>query len=935
MLQGKVSGGLKSTFAGSAVPSTPSQRVARSARSTVCPKAIAEPPAKISPASPSLAGGNGSASSYATADISNKLKYQFGKSSASDVKDAYHGAAWSVRERLIDAFDKTHEHWKQQDPKFVYYLSAEFLMGRTLINAVYNLHLEGAYATALNQLGYDLEAVAEQERDASLGNGGLGRLAACFLDSMATLDLPGWGYGIRYKYGMFKQLVDGKGYQREVPDIWLTQGNPWEVARYEIKYKVGFGGKVEKKTVDGVEVSVWTPSEEHLGARPLSRAVGGLAPVQVYAMAYDNPIPGYDTPTTSNLRLWDAQPLAEFDLTAFNAGDYDKAMAAKEKAEAISAVLYPNDSTPEGKELRLKQQYFFVAASLQERADPLQGCARAASGELLPDKACFQLNDTHPTIAVAELTRLLVDEEGLAWDKAWGIVTKLNDTHPTIAVAELTRLLVDEEGLAWDKAWGIVTKVMGKMLPRHMEIIEIINDGWTKWLEGHTHDKAAVEAMSIIHPNPWNKDEWLVNMAFLATVGGAHVNGVAAIHSEIVKNEILNDFYKIFPSKFQNKTNGVTPRRWLAWCNPELTSLISETLGHSDWINNMEQLTELRKYASDKSFQAKWSAVKRQKKAQLAQLIKKIHGEDVNLNALFDIQIKRIHEYKRQYLNVLSIIYRYKQLKKMTPEERKQVVPRVCIIGGKAASAYDMAKRIIRLVNRVGELINHDADTKDLLRLYFLPDYNVTLAETIIPGAELSQHISTAGTEASGTSNMKFQMNGCLILGTWDGANIEIAEETGVEEVFVFGVKAEEINQLRKERKDFKTDPRWNELMADIEGGMFGDKEYFKPLVDSVHNMKVSSLLLGGRGGMGQPGLSPGQGQEVWREVGNDWFLLANDFADYLRAQEEVDACYKDQAEWTRRSIMYTAGSGKFSSDRTIREYAEDIWDVAPCRPSA
>ncbi|KAL6765007.1 starch phosphorylase [Haematococcus lacustris] len=874
MLQGKVSGGLKSTFAGSAVPSTPGQRVARSARSTVCPKAIAEPPAKISPASPSLAGGNGSASSYATADISNKLKYQFGKSSASDVKDAYHGAAWSVRERLIDAFDKTHEHWKQQDPKFVYYLSAEFLMGRTLINAVYNLHLEGAYATALNQLGYDLEAVAEQERDASLGNGGLGRLAACFLDSMATLDLPGWGYGIRYKYGMFKQLVDGKGYQREVPDIWLTQGNPWEVARYEIKYKVGFGGKVEKKTVDGAEVSVWTPSEE------------------VYAMAYDNPIPGYDTSTTSNLRLWDAQPLAEFDLTAFNAGDYDKAMAAKEKAEAISAVLYPNDSTPEGKELRLKQQYFFVAASLQDVLTRFKA-VHGSKWELLPDKACFQLNDTHPTIAVAELTRLLVDEEGLAWDKAWGIVTKcLNYTNHTVMPEALEK-------------WPV--KVMGKMLPRHMEIIEIINDGWTKWLEGHTQDKAAVEAMSIIHPNPWNKDEWLVNMAFLATVGGAHVNGVAAIHSEIVKNEILNDFYKIFPSKFQNKTNGVTPRRWLAWCNPELTSLISETLGHSDWINNMEQLTELRKYASDKSFQAKWSAVKRQKKAQLAQLIKKIHGEDVNLNALFDIQIKRIHEYKRQYLNVLSIIYRYKQLKKMTPEERKQVVPRVCIIGGKAASAYDMAKRIIRLVNRVGELINHDADTKDLLRLYFLPDYNVTLAETIIPGAELSQHISTAGTEASGTSNMKFQMNGCLILGTWDGANIEIAEETGVEEVFVFGVKAEEINQLRKERKDFKTDPRWNELMADIEGGMFGDKEYFKPLVDSVHNMKV----------------------------GNDWFLLANDFADYLRAQEEVDACYKDQAEWTRRSIMYTAGSGKFSSDRTIREYAEDIWDVAPCRPSA
>ncbi|KAG2490821.1 hypothetical protein HYH03_010742 [Edaphochlamys debaryana] len=752
-------------------------------------------------------------------------------------------------------------------------------MGRSLTNTVYNLGLEGEYADALRQLGYDMEKVADAERDAALGNGGLGRLAACFLDSIATLDLPGWGYGIRYKYGMFKQVLKN-GYQAEQPDIWLTSGNPWEIRRDGLRFEVGFGGRVERKKDGNKEVTVWTPSEK------------------VWAQAYDNPIPGFSTPTTSNLRLWDAQPISEFDLGAFNAGDYDRAMLDRERAEAISAVLYPNDSTPEGKELRLKQQYFFVCASLQDVLSRFKA-THGTKFELLPDKACFQLNDTHPTIAVAELMRLLVDVEGLDWDAAWTITTKcLNYTNHTVMPEALEK-------------WPV--KVMAKMLPRHMEIIEVINEGWTKWLGGHLKELKAEErakrisAMSIIHENPWNKEEMLVNMAYLAVVGSSAVNGVAAIHSNIVKDEILNDFYQIFPSKFQNKTNGVTPRRWLAWCNPELASLITETLGSNEWINDTEKLSALRAHASDPTFQKKWAAVKHAKKEKLAALIKKIHGDSVNTNALFDIQIKRIHEYKRQYLNVLSIIWRYKQLKKMTPEQRKKAVPRVCLIGGKAASAYDMAKRIIRLVTAVGDVINKDPETKDLLSLYFLPDYNVTLAETIIPAAELSQHISTAGTEASGTSNMKFQMNGCLIIGTWDGANIEIAEETGVDNVFVFGVRADEINQLRKERKNFKTDPRWDEIMKDIEGGMFGDKDYFKPLVDSVNNMKV----------------------------GNDWFLVANDFAAYLDAQEEVDKVYKDQSEWLRRSIMYTAGSGKFSSDRTIREYAEDIWHVKPSRPAA
>ncbi|KAG1660964.1 hypothetical protein FOA52_005589 [Chlamydomonas sp. UWO 241] len=831
-------------------------------------RSIAEP---VSPAK-KAAAMNG-ADPY-TADVHAKMVSVVGKSKHSTTKEAYRAVAYSVRDRLIERFNATHAHWEEKDAKFVYYLSAEFLMGRTLTNAIFNMGLEGPYAEAMRAIGTDLETLHSEERDAALGNGGLGRLAACFLDSIATLDLPGWGYGIRYKYGMFKQAVDASGKQTEMPDIWLTDGNPWEIKRPDVRFEVCFGGKVEKKNGK----SVWTPNEK------------------VIAQAYDNPIPGFQTPTVSNLRLWDAEPINEFDLAAFNAGDYDKASVDRERAESISAVLYPNDATPEGKELRLKQQYFFVAASLQDvfaRFKKVHG----TNWEKLPEKAVFQLNDTHPTIAVAEVMRLLVDVEGLTWDAAWGITTTmLNYTNHTVMPEALEK-------------WPV--KVMAKMLPRHMEIIEVINDGWTKWLEsylpGSTAEKAAkIKTLSIVHPNQWNADEMLVNMAYLAVVGGAHVNGVAAIHSQIVKDDIFNDFYKIFPSKFQNKTNGVTPRRWLAWCNPELSSLITETLGSDAWINNAEMLAGLRAYATDKAFQAKWRAVKLVRKHKLAAVIKERFGEDVNINSLFDIHIKRIHEYKRQYLNLLSIIWRYKQLKRMTPAERKAAVPRMCIFGGKAASAYDMAKRIIRLTTAVADKINHDPETKDYLRLYFLADYNVSLAETIIPAAELSQHISTAGTEASGTSNMKFQMNGCLILGTWDGANIEIAEETGVEEVFVFGVRAEEIVKLRETRKTLKYDPRWTEIMKDIEGGMFGDKEYFKPMVDSVNNM----------------------------DVGNDWFLVANDFAAYLDAQEAVDKVYKDQDEWTRRSIMYTAGSGKFSSDRTIREYAEDIWDVVP-RPRA
>lgn len=524
--------------------------------------------------------------------------------------------------------------------------------------------------------------------------------------------------------------------QVEVPDIWLTNGNPWEVVREDVRYEVAFGG-ASAAAPGGGGRAVWTPSE------------------RVVAVAYDNPIPGYATTTTTNLRLWDARPVHEFDLTAFNAGDYTQAVAAKDSASAISAVLYPNDATPEGKELRLKQQYFFVSASLQDVLARFKagagiggagGAADKASWEGLPEKAVFQMNDTHPTIAVAELMRLLVDVEGLDWEQAWGITTRcVNYTNHTVMPEALEK-------------WPVA--VLAKMLPRHMEIIDIVNAGWQRFLEDKfsslkpAERAARVARMSIVQENPWTKGEMLVNMAYLAVVAASAVNGVAAIHTEIVKHEIFDDFYALFPEKFQNKTNGVTPRRWLAWCNPGLAQLITGKLGSDKWVSDTYELRGLEKFADDAAFRAQWRAVKRANKAKLAVYLKDTFGDDVPLDALFDVQIKRIHEYKRQLMNVLSVIWRYKQLKKMTPEERKKQTPRVVMIGGKAASAYDMAKRIVHLVCKVGEKINHDPETKDLLRLYMVPDYNVSLAELIIPASELSQHISTAGTEASGTSNM-------------------------------------------------------------------------------------------------------------------------------------------------------------------------------------
>jgi len=798
--------------------------------------------------------------------IVNHVEYTLGRSRYRfDDFEAYQAASLSVRDRLIESWNDTQQHFRATDPKRVYYLSMEFLMGRSLTNSLYNLELKGTFSEALKQLGYDMENLVMKERDAALGNGGLGRLAACFLDSMATEDLPAWGYGIRYQYGMFRQELH-EGFQHEHPDYWLNFGNPWEIERPNINYNVKFYGHVTVHDMDGRQAFEWTPGEE------------------VSAVAYDNPIPGWNTPNTINLRLWSAKPSHEFDLDSFNTGDYVQAILSKQRAETISAVLYPDDRTYQGKELRLKQQYFMVSATLQDVIR--RYLVSHDSFEQFPDKVALQLNDTHPTIGVPELMRLLMDEHGLGWSTAWDITTH---------VFSFTNHTVLPEAL---EKWPV--ELVEAVLPRHMQIIYDIN--WRFIQELRTlvgDDYARIGRMSIIEEGEGMGK--CVRMAHLALIASHTVNGVAAIHSDLIKTTIFKDFYAVMPEKFQNKTNGVTQRRWLAFCNPALSALITETLGTDAWVRELELLRGLRAHAEDPALQQRWRDIKLANKQKLAEMVFEKTGITVAPTALFDIQVKRIHEYKRQLLNVMSIVHRYNAIKAMSVVERQAVVPRVCIIGGKAAPGYDMAKRIIKLISAVGDVVNADPDIGDLLKVVFIPDYNVSSAEIIIPGSELSQHISTAGTEASGTSNMKFAMNGCLILGTMDGANVEIAEEIGAENMFIFGASAADVPRLRDVRATFKPPASFTAVVTQIRNGAFGWDAFFAPLMDAVTGAA-------------------------------DYYLLANDFEDYLRAQAEVDAAYSDQARWTKMSIMSTAGTGKFSSDRTIREYAADIWNVKPNR---
>ncbi|XP_020415138.1 alpha-1,4 glucan phosphorylase L isozyme, chloroplastic/amyloplastic isoform X1 [Prunus persica] len=879
-----------------------------------------------------------------------------------ELPKAFFATAQSVRDALIINWNATYAYYEKLNAKQAYYLSMEFLQGRALLNAIGNLELDGAYAEALSKLGHKLENVACQEPDAALGNGGLGRLASCFLDSLATLNYPAWGYGLRYKYGLFKQRITKDG-QEEVAEDWLELGNPWEIVRNDVSYPIKFYGKVVSGS-DGKRH--WIGGED------------------IDAVAYDVPIPGYKTKTTINLRLWSTKASSQdFDLYAFNSGEHTKASEALANAEKICYVLYPGDESVEGKTLRLKQQYTLCSASLQDIVERFERRSGPnIKWEEFPEKVAVQMNDTHPTLCIPELMRILIDLKGLSWKEAWNI------TQRTVAYTNHTVL---PEAL---EKWSL--ELMQKLLPRHVEIIEMIDEELinTIILEYGTADYDLLEKKlkemrilenvdlpatfadlfvkpkesSVVVPSEELEDSKeeeeedesvdeenesvdeedesvdeedesvdeedesvdeengpdkkcdeekkkkvvvepppkLVRMANLCVVGGHAVNGVAEIHSEIVKDEVFNSFFKLWPKKFQNKTNGVTPRRWIRFCNPDLSKIITKWIGTEDWVLNTENLAELRKFADNNDLQTQWREAKRSNKLKVVSLIKERTGYSVSPDAMFDIQVKRIHEYKRQLLNIFGIVYRYKKMKEMSASGRKaKFVPRVCMFGGKAFSTYVQAKRIVKFITDVAATINRDPGIGDLLKVVFVPDYNVSVAELLIPASELSQHISTAGMEASGTSNMKFAMNGCVLIGTLDGANVEIREEVGADNFFLFGAKAHEIAGLRKERAEgkFVPDPRFEEVKEFIRSGVFGSFNYDE-LIGSLE----------GNEGFGRA----------------DYFLVGKDFPSYIECQEKVDEAYRDQKRWTRMSILNTAGSYKFSSDRTIHEYAEDIWNINP-----
>ncbi|ONM09506.1 starch phosphorylase1 [Zea mays] len=823
---------------------------------------------------------------------------------------AYHATAKSVLDALLINWNATYDYYNKMNVKQAYYLSMEFLQGRALTNAIGNLEITGEYAEALKQLGQNLEDVASQEPDAALGNGGLGRLASCFLDSLATLNYPAWGYGLRYEYGLFKQIITKDG-QEEIAENWLEMGYPWEVVRNDVSYPVKFYGKV----VEG------TDGRKHW--------IGGE---NIKAVAHDVPIPGYKTRTTNNLRLWSTTvPAQDFDLAAFNSGDHTKAYEAHLNAKKICHILYPGDESLEGKVLRLKQQYTLCSASLQDIIARFESRAgESLNWEDFPSKVAVQMNDTHPTLCIPELMRILMDVKGLSWSEAWSI------TERTVAYTNHTVL---PEAL---EKWSL--DIMQKLLPRHVEIIEtideeLINNIVSKYgttdtetivdVEEKTELEEEAEVLSEIEEEKLESEEVeaeeessedeldpfvksdpklprVVRMANLCVVGGHSVNGVAEIHSEIVKQDVFNSFYEMWPTKFQNKTNGVTPRRWIRFCNPALSALISKWIGSDDWVLNTDKLAELKKFADNEDLHSEWRAAKKANKMKVVSLIREKTGYIVSPDAMFDVQVKRIHEYKRQLLNILGIVYRYKKMKEMSTEERaKSFVPRVCIFGGKAFATYIQAKRIVKFITDVAATVNHDSDIGDLLKVVFVPDYNVSVAEALIPASELSQHISTAGMEASGTSNMKFAMNGCILIGTLDGANVEIREEVGEENFFLFGAEAHEIAGLRKERAEgkFVPDPRFEEVKEFVRSGVFGTYSY-----DEL----MGSL----------------EGNEGYGRA--DYFLVGKDFPSYIECQEKVDEAYRDQKLWTRMSILNTAGSSKFSSDRTIHEYAKDIWDISP-----
>ena len=779
----------------------------------------------------------------------------------------YASLVLALRDRLVERWRNTRLAYAEADCKRTYYLSLEFLMGRALGNAMLNLDVDPQLAKELNTLGIEMEAMVEREHDAGLGNGGLGRLAACFLDSCATLQLPVMGYGIRYEYGMFRQKIEN-GNQMEEPDHWLRDGNPWEIERPECATRVKFGGHTEYITDQKGSMHVrWVNTHD------------------VMAMPHDMPIPGYRNGTVNTLRLWRAEATEEFDLSEFNAGSYTEAVAAKNAAEHITMVLYPNDASENGKELRLRQQYFLASASLQ---DVLRGWVATHGHDFsqFAEKNCFQLNDTHPTCAVPELMRLLMDEHDMGWDEAWNITTR------TMAYTNHTLL---PEAL---EKWSV--SMFGRLLPRLLEIICEINARFMAEVALlYPGDIERQRRMSIIEEG----HDRQVRMAYLAVVASCSVNGVAELHSQLLKQHLFHDFYEMWPEKFNNKTNGVTPRRWLAWSNPALSNLIDEKIGDG-WRTELSELKNLSRFADDAVFQERWHAVKQSNKQRLAEMVEQDCGVTFDTAAIFDVQVKRIHEYKRQLLNVLHVIHLYDRIKR---GDTADWTPRCVLVGGKAAPGYMMAKRIIKLVNAVARVVNGDPATKGKLRLAFLPDYRVSAMEVICAGTDLSEQVSTAGKEASGTGNMKFMMNGALTIGTLDGANIEIREEAGADNFFLFGLTAEEVDSARGHYNPgaiIEGDADFHRVMELLKSGHFNlfEPGIFDPIIGSIY--------------------SP-----------NDPWMTAADFRSYVDTQQRVAQAYKNHEHWTRMSILNTAGSGKFSSDRTIQDYNREIWQLSSVDP--
>ena len=781
------------------------------------------------------------------------------------VNDLYMALAHAVRDRLVERWIATSTNYKKQDSRVVCYLSAEFLTGPHLTNNLINLGIYEEAEKAMRKLGIDLNVLIEQEEEPGLGNGGLGRLAACFMDSLATLDIPAIGYGIRYEYGIFDQQIRD-GWQVETTDKWLRLGNPWALERPEDAFEIKLGGRTEP----------WTDVKGRLHVKWIPQRV-------VRGVPHDTPILGYKTNTANTMRLWAAQAVESFDFSTFNTGDFAGAVADKVASENISKILYPNDEGIQGKQLRLAQQFFFVSCSLQHIVH-IQVSRNRPLAELHRSFA-IQMNDTHPAIAVAELMRLMVDEHDLDWDVAWKTtVQTLSYTNHTLLPEALEQ---------WPRS------LFGALLPRHLEIVDEINFRHINDLRNRfPGDDALVQRLSLID----ERGEKFVRMAHLASLGSHAINGVAALHTELLKSNVLKDFHKISPEKFNNVTNGVTPRRWMVLSNPRLSGLLTNKLGPG-WIRDLDKLRRLEPLADDEEFRAEWRAIKRQNKMRLAVHIQQKMGIRLNPDSLFDVLVKRLHEYKRQHLQLLHIVALYKQLQKNPDLE---IAPRTFLFGGKAAPGYRMAKLIIKLIHSIGEVVNNDPIVRDRLKVVFLPDYSVKLGQRVYPAADLSEQISLAGKEASGTGNMKFAMNGALTIGTLDGANVEIRDEVGAENFFLFGLTTPEVEEAKAKgyapRAFYESNELLREVIDSLLSGEFsrGDRGLFEPLVYSLLNQ--------------------------------DEYMLLADFQSYIDCQEQVRNAYLDQEKWTRMSILNVARMGKFSSDRSIRDYCSEIWKTWPIK---